>query len=158
MKRFYIIFCLSFILPSLLFAQSKYKYKSAVGLGIDFGSNVTLVGPSYKYLINKTSAIQTELVFGSGITSIGGYYQFHGPLKNTKVIKWYGGFGPSFLLFKEGSNVLLRPMFGIDTKLPDVPISINLDWRPAFNLNNNNKATNTFEPGRLGLAIRYTLN
>lgn len=133
------------------FAQS---YKTAAGLGLDFGTGQTLVGPSLKHFFNGNSAGQVDLLFGSHYTNIGAYYQYHFPIKGADGLKAYVGGGPSIGLYSGGSEFLLRPMAGLDYKISGAPIALNFDWRPTIYLGDG--GGDTFTPARFGLGIRYT--
>ena len=58
------------------------------------------------------------------------------------------------MLYDGGSDVLIRPMAGLEFKVPDVPLSLGFDWRPVFQLTHDTD----FEAGRFGIALRFTLN
>ncbi|MCC8409727.1 hypothetical protein LJ707_12380 [Mucilaginibacter sp. UR6-1] len=156
MKKFFLLAVTAIVLSATQsFAQS---YKTGLGLGIEFGDGSTLVGPSYKHFFNGKDAVQADLLFGADAVWLGGYYQYHQPLKGTPL-KWYLGVGPQLAFvddngFDNGSStfVFLRPMVGLDFKVPSAPISMTLDWRPAWQLNNDSD----FEAARFGLGFRYT--
>lgn len=135
-----------------LFSQSKM---GSVGLGIDFGGNATLVGPSYKQLFAPKFASQAEILFGGNLTAFSGFYQYTDHFPNAKGLRWYAGIGPTIVLFSGGSAFLLRPMVGLDLKIPEVPLNFSFDWRPSIGLK---KDAGGFEPGRFGLGIRYVFN
>jgi hypothetical protein len=137
------------------FAQSGYK--NSLGLGIDFGDGSTLVGPNYKHFFNGRDAVQADVLFGNDAVWLGGYYQYHQSFPDANSLKWYLGVGPqlAFLDNDYGDNstfVFLRPMVGLDFKVPGAPIAMNFDWRPMWQLNNDSD----FEPARFGLSFRFT--
>ncbi|GAA4923072.1 hypothetical protein [Mucilaginibacter defluvii] len=155
MKKIFLLAVIAIALSATQsFAQS---YKTGAGLGIDFGDGSTLVGPTFKHFFNGNDAIQADLLFGADAVWLGGYYQYHQPLKGTPL-KWYLGIGPQLAFaddngFNDNSTfIYLRPMVGLDFKVPSAPLSFNLDWRPAWRLNNDSE----FEPARFGLGFRYT--
>lgn len=129
------------------------NYKTSLGLGIDFGNGATLVGPSIKHFFNANSAIEGDVLFGSNSTVIQAFYQYHGQVSGAKGLAWYVGGGPGVDLYDGGSNFLLRPMVGLDFKIPSAPIAFAFDWRPAIQFFDND--TN-FEAARFGLGIKYT--
>ena len=47
-------------------------------------------------------------------------------------MKWYIGFGPGFAFASGGSDVLLRPMVGLDYKINQVPINFAFVWHPSL--------------------------
>lgn len=132
---------------------SAQDYKNAAGLGIDFGNGQTLVGPSFKHFFNANSAGQLDVLFGSHYTNIGAYYQYHFPIKGANGLNLYAGGGPSIGLYSGGSEFLLRPMVGLDYKIPTTPIALSFDWRPAVSLSNN--GGDTFTPARFGLGFKF---
>lgn len=127
------------------------NYRTAVGLGIDAGDG-TMFGPSVKHFISDRGAIEGDLLFGQGATQLSAYYLYHGNFnEGSKNLKWYAGFGPSFV-FGGGSTVVgIRPLGGLDFKIPAAPIQMNIDWRPALLLTNGTH----FEGGRFGIGMRY---
>ncbi|RYD69827.1 MAG: hypothetical protein EOP53_26505 [Sphingobacteriales bacterium] len=134
------------------FAQSSYK--TALGLGIDFGDGSTLVGPSIKHFFNGNDAIQGDLLFGGDATWIGGFYQYHQSFKEASQLKWYLGVGPQVGIRSNTSTWYLRPAAGLDYKITSAPLSLTFDWRPAIRLSHGSD----FEPARFGLGFRYAFN
>jgi hypothetical protein len=138
------------------FAQSSYK--TALGLGIDFGDGSTLVGPSVKHFFSGNDAGSAELTFGADAVWLGAYYQYHQPFPEAKELKWYIGVGPQFAFrdgdgyYDGGTAVLIRPQAGLDYKVKSAPISLTFDWRPMWQLNEGSG----FEAARFGLGFRYT--
>ncbi|RYY37385.1 MAG: hypothetical protein EOP46_02850 [Sphingobacteriaceae bacterium] len=156
MKKIFLLAAIAILFAATqTFAQSGYK--NSLGLGIDFGDGSTLVGPSYKHFFTGKDAVQADLLFGSDAVWIGGYYQYHQSFPNANSLKWYLGVGPqlAFLDNDFGDNntfIFLRPMIGLDFKVPGAPIAMNFDWRPMWQLNNDSD----FEPARFGLGFRFT--
>lgn len=154
MKKIVIITMAIFALGlSQINAQSDYT--TAVGLGLDFGSGFTLVGPSAKFFLADVHAVQGEVMFESGVTVITGLYEYHGPISGADGLKWFAGAGPSILLFGDGigAEIALRPTVGLDYKIDSVPLAFSFDWRPTIGLGDLNN-----EVGAFGLGIRYVIN
>lgn len=151
------IFLLAVIAIALSATQSfAQRTSTSAGLGIDFGDGSTLVGPTFKHFFNSQDAIQADLLFGANTTWLGGYYQYHGSFKDTRALKWYVGVGPQLgfhddKYYGNGTDVYLRPMTGLEVKIPSAPISLSLDWRPIWKLSNDSD----FEPARFGLQFRF---
>ncbi|ADV50144.1 hypothetical protein Celal_2866 [Cellulophaga algicola DSM 14237] len=138
---------------SQLRAQSDYKM--AAGLGIDFGSGQTYVGPSAKFFLAPDAAIEADVLFASGSTLIQAFYEYHGAIESTDGLKWYAGVGPGVTLYDGGSNFLIRPLVGLDFKFNTVPLALTFDWRPALGFNGDGS---DFEAARFGLGFRYVLD
>lgn len=114
------------------FAQSTYK--TATGLGIDFGEGSAIVGPSIKHFFNDNKAItaEAEALFSDYFNVIGALYQYHQSFKEAKELKWYLGLVPEILFNKRGVEFALRPMTGLDYKVKTLSLSLTLNWRPYF--------------------------
>lgn len=135
--------------------NAQTDYTTALGLGIDFGTGLTAVGPSAKFFLAEEHAVQTDILFASGATLIQAIYQYHGPIENADGLKWFAGGGPGVNLFEGGSSFLLRPNVGLDFKIDGVPLAFSFDWRPAVSFFDGGS---DFEAARFGLGFRYVLN
>ncbi len=138
---------------SILSVNAQSTYKTAVGLGLDFGSGFTFVGPSAKYFLVDNSAVQAELMFESGVTALTGMYQYHGYIDSVEGLNWFAGGGFSVLFGSGESGLALRPDVGLDYKIDTVPLVLSFDWRPFIGLNNLYSKVGTF-----GLGVRYVIN
>lgn len=132
-------------------------YKTAVGLGIDFGDGSTLVGPAIKYFFKEQHAVEGEILFGNHITFLQAFYQYHQNFPNAKNLQWYIGGGPSLGLYSGGSSFYLRPMAGLDYKVADIPLAVSFDWRPFIYLGNT-YGDSRFTAARFSLGFKYVLN
>lgn len=151
------LFILTFATLSLsLGAMAQSTYKNSIGLGLDFGTGQTLVGPSFKHFFNANSAIQPELLFGDHTTRLQAFYQHHQAISGAQGLNWYIGGGPGLNFFKVGNysstTFLLIPQAGLDFKIPGAPIAIDFDWRPTAFIGDNSD----FEAGRFGFGFRFT--
>lgn len=160
MKRKVLIPLALFIASTLLLQQTSVaqkagegsSYTNAVGLGLDLGSDFsTLAGISGKHFFNENVAGGVELLFGNNIVLLQPEVQYHGAIANAEGLKWYIGFGTGFAFGTGYSDVLLRPMVGLDYKINQVPIDFAFDWRPSFIVTHGSH----FTPARFGLALRY---
>ena len=150
-----IFFIGSIFLLCITGAASAQSYKTAVGLGIDFGDGSTLAGPAIKHFFTEQSALKAELLFGNGATYAQAFYQYHGAFSQGRGLSWYLGGGPS-VGFGGGSTAFsLVPMAGLDFKIPQAPVALSFDWRPRLYLGNGGSH---FFGGRFGFGINYTLN
>jgi hypothetical protein len=153
------LFILTFAALSLsLGAMAQSTYKNSLGLGLDFGSGQTLVGPSFKHFFNGNSAIQPELLFGNHLTRVQAFYPYHQGISGAQGLNWYigGGAGLEFLDKKYYGNndthFLLMPQAGLDFKIPGAPIALDFDWRPTAYIGDYSG----FEAGRFGFGFRFT--
>jgi hypothetical protein len=132
-------------------------YKTGLGLGLDFGNGSTLVGPSVKHFFTSKDAGQAEILFGNHTTAINAFYQHHGDITGAPGLKWYLGVGPSLHFFDfagfSSTTFAIKPMAGLDFKIPSAPISFAFDWRPSLFFYDTDT---DFEPGRFGIGFRYT--
>lgn len=133
-------------------ANAQASYKTAAGLTVDFGTGVTLVGPSVKHFFQEQHAGQFEVLFGNNYTVIEAFYQYHGQIDNAAGLKWYAGIGPGVGLFEGGSDFLLRPLAGLDYKINNVPLDFSFDWRPTLTFYDSDS---DFEPARFSFGFRY---
>jgi hypothetical protein len=129
-------------------------YKTGAGLQIDFGDGVTFVGPHIKHFFTQNNALEADILFGGSTTMIQAFYQYNSKISGAPGLKWYLGGGPAVQLYEGGSDFYLRPMTGLDYKIPSAPIAFAFDWRPAIYLGDG--GGNNFEPARFGLGFRFT--
>lgn len=132
-------------------------YKTAAGVQLDFGDGSTLVGPSVKYFFKDNHAVEGEVLFGTGITFLQAFYQYHKSIDNAKGLQWYVGAGPSLGLTSGTSSFYIRPMAGLDYKLNDIPLALSFDWRPFLYLGSNSFGSR-FTAARFGIGIKYVIN
>ena len=148
-----LILCSLFTILIVSTSHAQSSYKTGLGLGIDFGTGSTLVGPSLKHFFTENHVGQFEVLFGDHYSIIEGFYEYHENFPNAAGLKWYLGIGAGFGLYKGGSNFLLRPVAGLDYKINDVPLSVTFDWRPTITIGDNDS---DFEPARFAFGFRYT--
>ncbi len=155
-KLFTILGCIALFVMSTSAVKAQ-SYKTALGLGLDFGDGRTLVGPSVKHFFNAHDAGQAEVLFGSNLTTINLFYQYHGNVKGASGLKWYAGGGPAVNFYSFGgyndTNFALKPMVGLDFKIPSAPLAFAFDWRPTIYLGDNDS---DFGAGRFGFGFKYT--
>lgn len=136
-------------------SQKGTDYSNAVGMRIDLGSDYgTYVGINGKHFFNTHDAGEAQVLFGNHTTMIQIEYQYHGNIQNAPGLKWYAGLGPGFAFsssYYGGTDVLIRPIVGLDYKVDNVPLNFAFDWRPAFVVTHGTE----FNAARFGLAFRY---
>tara|TARA_R110000868_G_scaffold117587_1_gene312119 strand:- start:2315 stop:2782 length:468 start_codon:yes stop_codon:yes gene_type:complete len=151
-----VTFAIAIFAIGIMKTNAQSTYKTAVGLGLDFGSDFTFVGPSAKFFLAENHAIQAEIMFESGVTAITGLYEYHDSINGADGLKWFVGGGPT-LWFVDGgigTQFALRPVVGLDYKIDSVPLAFSFDWRPFIGVSEylGNEA------GAFGLGIRYVIN
>jgi hypothetical protein len=130
------------------------SYRNALGLGIEFGDGVTLVGPSYKHFFTPNNVGKFEVLFRDHYTILQAFYEYHRQIENAAGLRWFAGVGIGAGITSNNSAFLLRPEAGLDYKIPDVPLNFSFDWRPTFFIADNSD----FEAARFSLGIRYAFN
>ncbi|MHA4894358.1 hypothetical protein ACXZ1K_06365 [Pedobacter sp. PWIIR3] len=154
MKRLFFTFIACAAL--LTFSTAKVNaqnYKTGLGLRIDAGDGFTGVGFDVKHFFTRNNAIDANLIFFDGdVVGLGAEYQYNAPIQGVKGLDWYLGVGPNFLFGHNATAVQLRPVAGLDLKVPGAPIDFAFDWRPMFTLNDNYDSVNA---ARFGISIRY---
>jgi len=129
------------------------NYKTALGLRIDAGDGFTGVGFNAKHFFTRNNAIDANLIFFDGdVVGLGAEYQYNAPVSGVAGLDWYLGVGPNFLIGNHSTAVQIRPVAGLDLKVPGAPIDFAFDWRPMFTLNNHYDSVNA---ARFGISIRY---
>ncbi|MFT4203096.1 MAG: hypothetical protein QM610_04215 [Chitinophagaceae bacterium] len=142
-------------LHSKVSAQRGASYQNAIGLFIDAGNGGTLVGPHFKHFFNSRDAGQIMVLFGNNWTRIGAEYSYNAPISGANGLKWNIGVGPQVGFYSNQgysqTDFFIRPMVGLEYKVPQVPIAFGFDWRPDWALTHGSN----FEAGRFGIAFKY---
>ena len=134
-------------------AANGTTYRNAIGLGIDFGTGSTLVGPSFKHFFSENSVGKFEVLFGNYV-ALQGFYEYHSMIDGAPGLQWFAGIGAGVGLDENNSAFLLKPIGGLDYKFDDVPLSLSFDWRPTAFIGDDSD----FEAGRFGLGFRFCFN
>lgn len=145
-----------FALAALSISQksSAQQYHTAAGLFVDFGNGSTLVGPSIKHYFNRNDALQGMVLFGDGLTVVGAEYSYNAPIAGAGGLNWNIGIGPQAAFADHSSGFIIRPMLGLEYKIPGAPLDFGFDWRPWWELTHGGD----FEAGRFGLGIRFVFH
>ena len=133
-------------------AQRGSRYDNGAGLFVDFGNGGTYVGPHLKHYFDANNAGQAMIIFGSGNTIVGVEYSYNKTIPNANGLKWNLGFGPQIGFGHGTSDFYIRPIAGLEYKIPQVPIAFGLDWRPAWTVTHGS----SFEAARFGFAFKFT--
>lgn len=132
--------------------SSGTSYKTAAGLRVDIGEGSTGVGFNVKHFFTPTGAVDASLLFFEGdLVGLEAEYEYNAPIPNAPGLKWYAGLGPQILFGDNDTGFGIRPVVGMEYKIPNVPLNFGFDWRPLFLLSPN---TDTM-PARFGLSFRY---
>jgi hypothetical protein len=153
MKKLFITLfgCAAMFLITAGTAQAQ-NYKTALGMRIEAGDGDTGVGFNAKHFFGSNAAIDANLLFydADGI-GLGAELQWNDRIKGAEGLDWYLGLGPNFLFYDNITFVQLRPVAGLDYKIPSAPIDFAFDWRPMFTLNHGSD----FSAARFGISLRY---
>lgn len=147
---FTLIGCAALLTFSSNMAQAQ-NYKTGLGMRIDAG-NGTGVGFNVKHFFTRNNAIDASVVFFEGdVVGVGAEYQYNAPIQGASGLDWYVGVGPNFLFAKGYTAVQIRPVAGLDFKIPSAPIGFAFDWRPMFTINHGGDV----DAGQFGISVRY---
>ena len=149
-----VVVALLFIATATVSAQ---QYTTGVGARLGFDNGFTI-----KHFFAQTSAVEGLLAVSSNYFQLGGLYEFQKPIEGASGLEWYLGVGAhsgsitknrssydsSFLL---GADII----GGLEYKIPAVPFSLSLDWKPTFNFTSN---YNDDWFAGFALSLRYTID
>ena len=134
----------AFIVASIccLFITVGNAQDYSTGIGIRGGwSN----GLTIKHFLGEKAAVEGILASRWQGFSITGLYEIHAQAFDVDRLNWYYGVG-GHVGFWKGNNVAwatdnnsytvigVDGIIGIEYNIPDIPINISADWKPAFNL------------------------
>jgi hypothetical protein len=168
MRKLFPLFLLISMLQYKTYAQNKPEYKIAFGFGLEVGNyyyhnDITDHYPSFKgitskFLINKHSAIQLQILGANRYSLIDLDYLYQGKISKVSGLKWYVGIGPEYVSIPSTASgdfsftlpdVDLNFKVGLDYKIPGIPFNIYSDWKAAELL------TNQFFPDRFNFGLRF---
>ena len=136
LTRLFFALILLLTLSTLSYAQ---QYDRAIGVRFGYPLSV-----SYKKFINSTDAI--ELYAGwrgwrrYRAFSLNGAYQIHRDFPDVRGLQWYYGGGAGLQLWdydfydRGSATVSLSGYLGLEYLIPDLPLTISVDWRPTIYL------------------------
>ncbi len=147
------IFILAISLGSFLSVSAQAPYKVGAGLVVEFGEGGAAVGPGVKYFFAEKHALDAAVLFANGATLLNAFYTYNSPIPGAQGLNWYVGAGPTLAMGGGVSVFGIGTPLGVEFKLPSIPISLSLDWRPkAFIFDGE-----TFvDAVQFGFAARYT--
>ncbi|MCL6523136.1 MAG: hypothetical protein K6T34_00615 [Thermoflavifilum sp.] len=158
-RRAFVI-CFFFFLGSAVVltaqAQRSYRsgtfYRTSIGLGVDFGDGATGVGISAKHFFTPHDAGEANLLFFPGdLTGLNVLYAYHGYFSGASGLTWYLGMGPQLFFDQQETDFGVRPMLGIDLKIPAAPLNMSFDWRPYIQFTHGTGSI----AGRFQFAFRF---
>ncbi|SFC10150.1 hypothetical protein SAMN05421747_104157 [Parapedobacter composti] len=144
------LFCVLFLLTVQHEVRAQ-SYRTAAGLFIDAGDGTTFVGPHIKHFFSASNAGQAMILFAGRTTIIGAEYSYNQPIAGAPGLTWNVGVGPQLAIRRENSDFYIRPLAGLEFKIPSAPLAFGLDWRPAWDVSNS-----YFTAGRFGVAFKFT--
>ncbi|MEL6918618.1 MAG: hypothetical protein AAFO99_12905 [Bacteroidota bacterium] len=152
--RKFLMLLVACALVGIFGSHAQSSYQASLGLGIDFGDDVTFIGPSGKYFFTENHAGQADLGFEDGATLLTFLYSYHDEFAGAAGLRWYAGAGLSFLFVEDSDTFFaLRPHVGLDYKINNVPLAFSFDWRPYFFLNSD--VDDRFEAAGFLVGFRY---
>jgi hypothetical protein len=124
-----------------LWAGNAQNYKTGIGLRGGFESGLTI-----KHFTSQRSAYEFLLSSRWRGFNITGLYEMHYQAFSTERLKWFIGFGGHIGFWNgdythdywgtQGRSytvVGLDGILGLEYSFTEVPFSLSLDWKPAFN-------------------------
>lgn len=137
MKR--IGFTMLFLICLLSFGKAQ-NYNTGIGLRGGFTSGLTI-----KHFIGPKSALEGIIASRWRGISLTGLYEYHNRALNIDRLQWFIGFG-GHVGFWNGDYakwgtpgnaytvIGLDGILGLEYSFLEVPVSLGIDWKPAFNL------------------------
>lgn len=144
MKKHVLFLLISFITVS---STQAFDIESA-GIRAGFGGEFSARIPY------KNQRIETDLgIWGRGkAMTITGVYQWTGGLDDiTPGLNWFAGPGAQIMLGTDIVNLGVLGQAGLDYRIPGVPLSVSLDYRPCLFSGKNSG----FDGAAFALGIRY---
>ncbi len=145
------------LIACLAFTQSNAQgYKTGLGVRLSTGGPAVNNSVSFKYFMNERAALEGLFTF-SDKPAIGALIEFHTPVASTEGLQWFYG-GGAYLGFESNKDAANRQLMGaqgiigMDYKFPNLPLNLQLDWKPELNIIDNIN----FEPAAIGFTMRFT--
>ena len=137
------------LISVLAFAGVASAQSKAIGVRAGYGGEL-----SYQHYVAGTNFVEADLGFwGDGGFSLTGLYNFD--LGQSGLFGFYAGPGAQIGVYNGGESSSLSlgvvGMLGVEMEIPEVPINISLDWRPAIYLVNGFR----FGWNGFALGVRY---
>ena len=137
------------------------QYDRAIGLRFGYPLSV-----SYKKFINSNDAIELYAGYRGWrryrAFSLNGAYQIHRDFPDVRGLQWYYGGGAGIQLWeydfydRGSATVSLSGYLGLEFLIPDVPLTLSVDWRPTIYLGTQrDDGFHNFSLSSGALAVRY---
>lgn len=114
------------------------------GIGLRAGNPL---GLSVKHFVSNRTALEGILSTRWGGFLVTGLFEAHRRLADVENLNWYYGFGGHIGFFNGSYNrnywgdpgisytvVGIDGVLGLEYSFEEIPVSIGLDWKPAFNV------------------------
>lgn len=134
------------------------QYKTGIGARLGFFNGI-----SVKHFLNDRNALEGIVSFRWDGFVITGLYEWQKPFPDVRNLDWFIGVGAHIGFWGEGkyywepyqSHTIIGADFiiGLEYTFEEVPISLSLDWKPAFNLIGYDK----WWGDGAALTVRYTI-
>ena len=138
-------------------SKAQDEYVNAIGLRGGLFNGVT-----FKHFVTPSTAIEGMLTSRWSGYQITGLMEHHRDIRELDGFRWFYGYG-AHIGFYEGHYVTwgnnnnymvvgIDGIIGIEYLIPNIPISLSLDWKPYFNF----MGYSGFAGDDGALGIRYT--
>src|SRR5690606_22064078 len=127
MKKFTLIALFGLFMLAFNFGAKAQSYRTGAGLFIDAGDGRTFVGPRIKHFFSANKAGQAMILFAGRTTLIGVEYSYNQGIAGANGLSWYLGIGPQVAIQKENSEFAIRPLGGLEFKIPSAPLAASFD-------------------------------
>ena len=153
-----------FVLVSVAFlglSMSGFSQQYKTGIGVRLGN---FTGFTIKHYVNNLNPIEGLIAFRWGGFVITGLYEYQKPINSIEHLDWYVGVGGHIgfwngdqYYYQNNHNSYTIVGFdcigGLEYTFTEVPVSLGLDWKPAFNFIGDSH----FWGDGFALTIRYNL-
>lgn len=131
-------FTMLFLLCLISFSKAQ-NYNTGIGLRGGFANGLTI-----KHFTGSKTALEGIIASRWRGLELTGLYEYHGRAFDTERLKWFIGFG-GHVGFWNGDYanwgspgnmytvVGLDGILGLEYSFLEVPVSLGIDWKPAFN-------------------------
>ncbi|WP_028297740.1 hypothetical protein [Olivibacter sitiensis] len=132
-------------------------YNNAIGGRFGIANGIT-----FKHFFKQDQALDVILNFRSKRNDYSrfklvGLYQWHLPISDVAGLRWYYGVGGGLGSYTDKVadeselDFSVDGVIGLDYKIPNAPINLSLDWKPALNFSPDTG----LDAEGIGLSIRF---